>query len=128
MTTNDHPPWLKAVKATLDEGADSLPPATRQALARARRRALAQGPEVKARARPELPTTAWLWPAGSLAASVFALGLWLVTQEKGSSLDEALVEPAPTLIEDLELWSTTDPEFYRSLEFYQWLEQRDAGS
>ncbi len=102
----------RQVRALLDADADALDAATRDRLAAARERALAQA------GRAGGSRKGWAW---GLAASLLlgvALGLALRQGE----------EAAPAL-EDLALLSASEePEFYEELDFYAWLaEQAEQG-
>ncbi len=108
---------LAHIRRELEAGADDLDELTRARLGAARRRAVdaarpAGGPlgEVLAVAR-HLPA----WGLAALAAlTLLAFLLWR----------PAAPPPEPlTLLEDLELLGAAeDPEFYRDLDFYLWLD------
>ncbi|WP_297528301.1 DUF3619 family protein [Thiohalobacter sp.] len=98
----------RRVRALLDADADALDPATRERLAAARQRALAQAREGGGSRR------GWVW---GLAASL-VLGIALIlTLRQG--------EPAAPALEDLAVLSADEaPEFYEDLDFYTWLAEQ----
>lgn len=98
----------RRVRALLDADADALDPATRERLAAARERALAQAREGSGSRR------GWVW---GLAASL-VLGIALVLALRQGE------EAAPALDDLLVLSSGDEPEFYEDLDFYTWLAEQ----
>lgn len=89
---------------------EQLDPATARRLASARRLALAQA----AHRRP-----AWVWALPATAAAALLLAI-LLPWRQGPGPAAAELRAA----ENLELLTDEmGPEFYRDLEFYQWLER-----
>ncbi len=108
---------IRRAGESLDRSVDALEPATRAALAAARRRALGQGTK-----------PAWRWPgfaapaAGLAFALVLALGvlLWPAMAPMTRLTPPALAEAE---IEVLDLLAITDPvELVDEPDFYLWLE------
>ena len=102
--------WVVDIQHQLDDSVDSLDGQTLSALNQARQRALGQR-----RSGFTARRLAWL---GSTATAAIALSLWLswpMPQE-------------PTLVEDLELITAADLDFYRELEFYDWLADESESS
>jgi hypothetical protein len=83
-------------------------------LAAARRRALT----APAAAHPAF---SWGLPAG-MAAAALALALWVTpSTQPGPALADTRTAAALDVLTD-----DNDPQFYRDLEFYQWLEQQQG--
>ena len=110
MTSESNDNWLHKVRQALDESAAGLDAATLSKLNQARQRAL------KARRRLRL-----LLPVGALGAATAAgLAMFLWWQQPPL--------PEPGIWEDFEIVAShADLDFYRELEFYQWLDGGDAG-
>jgi hypothetical protein len=100
---------LKNVRTTLDRSAENIDAATASRITQARHAALEAG---KGRAR-----SVWIPAAAAVAASAAVVAV-IVTR---------VPEEAPSMLDDLELIAAPDdPELYRDLEFYAWLDTHES--
>lgn len=119
MTKPDEDRLIEAARRALQRAADDLDAPTRARLRQARYRAL------DALALPARGSWGYARGGVALAGIVVALSalLWLNAppELRGARLPE-------TALADLDLLATNDgPEFYVELEFYNWLEDPNAG-
>jgi hypothetical protein len=101
--------FTRNLKKTLDAGAEQIDAATLARLRAVRREALHAGAP-----RP------WRWAlpaAGMATVAAIALTVYWLPQE---------VTPGAASFEEAALLQAEDPELYRDLEFYEWLEQASA--
>jgi hypothetical protein len=115
MTTNDDDKLIRHARRTLDATADNLDVLTAARLRAARLRALDAG------TRPDRRW--WIGLGSAVTAGLVALAiggvLWLRAPQPAVPLAVAGVD-------DLELLLRADsPEFYKELEFYLWLSERN---
>jgi hypothetical protein len=102
--------FLNKVRNTLDRSVDELDAATASRITQARHAAL----ESKSGSRVR---NVWLPAAAAVAASAAVVAV-IATRAPG--------EAAP-MLDDLELIAAPDdPEFYRDLEFYAWLDTHES--
>ena len=118
MNESDPQPLVAAVRARLDESAQSLDAATLSRLNRARQAALAQ----QSRGR-----RAWWLPVAGLATScalVFAVVAWYPS----AHLAGPVAATRPAASPEAEFASDDGLDFYQDLEFYAWLDAQEQES
>jgi len=108
MTEDHDRKLLNHVRGELDRSTESLDELTVARLRAARRRAVAQQP---ARRR-------WVLAGGIAAATVTSAVVALLVFTPATT-------PLTTGLEPIDMLTEADPEFYRELEFYQWLAERE---
>ena len=110
MNNESNGDWLRQVRQALEDSAASMDAATLSKLNQARQRALG----ARHRSNYWLPLSA----LGATTTAGFAIILWWQTPPQAE----------PDIWEDFEIVaSQADLDFYRELEFYQWLDGEDAG-
>jgi hypothetical protein len=118
--------WLKTVRSRLDDGQSQLDDEVRRSLQQARREAVSVASQRRANHR--VPSVRWLVPASGFAlillAAVLSFVIGIGPGHKPSPIDQASMAST----DDLPLLTAPEGlELYEELDFYQWLEEEQAG-
>jgi anti-sigma-K factor RskA len=112
--------FLSAAKTTLDDKVDQLDPQTRARLAQIRQRAI-QAAADRTSARSAKTTARWLMPVGGGVAVAAAIVVAVILGPE-PALTPAQQPASMAVLEDINILTDSEEiEFYRDLEFYEWL-------
>lgn len=111
--------FLSAAKSTLDDKADQLDPQTRARLAQIRHQAI-QAAADRTSGRRVQRTARWWVPAGGVAVAAAIVFAVILGPEPALTPEQ---QPASmAVLEDINILTDSEEiEFYRDLEFYEWL-------
>lgn len=111
--------FLSAAKSTLDDKADQLDPQTRARLAQIRHQAI-QAAADRTSGRRVQRTARWWVPAGGVAVAAAIVFAVILGPETALTPEQ---QPASmAVLEDINILTDSEEiEFYRDLEFYEWL-------
>lgn len=111
--------FLSAAKSTLDDKADQLDPQTRARLAQIRQQAIQAAAE-RTTSRSAKLTARWLIPAGGVAVAAAIVLAVILGPEPALTPEQHPASMA--VLEDINILTDSEEiEFYRDLEFYEWL-------